>query len=386
MNCRRCGNALPNGTYLCPSCGENNTQVDINKGNLSVNDLMNINNQNTGPKLDFVNDDNNVGNNALNGYNNQNFQYDKGVFNKGKIKRNIKINPKVAVIVLIVVLFVGGMYLIFGEEFKRSDLNKEQILDPSTGKAIDPGDPSTDPTNPEYYKNPDNPDDPDDPDNPDDPENPDDPDESGSSGGSGGSSGSGNSEDNRKKTLEMNGLEFSVPYKYKSFVNSKTNFMYVNDGNAAINFTIVLGQFDYIIDDISTIVDKLNEKAKKTEDHNQDDIHFSISYDDEYRVSKYVFYLFDTGIKNQKLFLIRYNDNYYYQGLLQVAEGVELNLGLKLIKDVISTAKGLDDDSDVNEIYEFNPVVFIANNILNSSVFEEHEGGEEIEHDHDHDD
>ena len=335
MNCRRCGTILPNGVVVCPNCGQDNKQVDINQGNLSVNDLMNINKQNNGPQLDFVNEDKNVGNSALNNYNNNNnFQYNKEIFSSPFMKEKKKFNYKPFIILGIIILFFGGLYLIFGDEFKKSETenkkSREDIVESGTHN-VEPGDP-------------DDPEDPDDPDTPADPGDPDpkyDPnDPSTDPYNHGGSSGSG-LEEGRKEVIYKN-VKYTIPSSYSSRILEESNFLYINNGFNYALFTLDLGHFDYFIGNTSTIVDRMNSLS-------DEDSEFTVKFQDSTRIGNYIFYLFDFGIENSKIFLVKCNDNYYYQGVVYSTSG-SINDALKFIKDVFLTTDWIEDTIDEETI------------------------------------
>ena len=362
MNCRRCGTILPNGIVICPKCGENNKAVDINQGNLSVNDLMNINNNDNGVKLDFVNDNKNIGNDAFNSYNNDNnFQYDKSMFNNGKQRRGIKINPKVLIALGMVIAFCLGMYLIFENEFKKDNLEGPGVIESSGQKEIDPDDPSTDPTNPDYYKvgdpdDPENPDDPDEPDNPDNPDVPDEPDY----GGNGPAAPIDPKDDGSKKTVVYKDVEFEIPFRCISFVKNDVDMIYITNEILYIEFSISDGVLDDMVYDVNSMVNKMNEFSNNDYQEHKD--HYKgmeqdvFSYDKEQNVGKYTFYLFNTGDPYRKVFMVKFNDHYYYQGVLQISGNVTFVEGLKYIRDIIKTANDLGSKDEVEEdSYVYNP-------------------------------
>ena len=368
MNCRRCGSILPNGVIVCPNCGENNKSIDINQGNLSVNDLMNIKNQDNGVRLDFVNDDQNIGNSALNNYNNdQNFQYDKRMFDTGKRRARIRINPKYVMILGIIVFFIFGMYLIFGDEFKKMD--EDPIIDPSTGKAIDPDDPSTDPTDPSYYHPVDDDDDDEDDDDEDDDDDDDDDDDEddddpyGGNGGSGGGGGSGGEsgyddeeDDGSTKTVEFLNVEFEIPYRSTYYVMDKADMFFVASGKKYAVFTFAQGVIETFIVDTNDVVNKMQKKVIADYREHESTTDYRFSYEGEKQIGKYLFYIFGTGKQSEKVFFLKYNDHYYIEGLVQVEGNTNIDMVLKFVRDIIKTAKNSEDMDEVEEdYYEYTP-------------------------------
>ncbi|MBR6133160.1 MAG: hypothetical protein IKQ29_00425 [Bacilli bacterium] len=187
-------------------------------------------------------------------------------------------------------------------------------------------------------------------------------------GGNGGSGGGGNSgggsgyddeeDDGSTKTVEFLNFEFEIPYRSSYYEFEEAEMLLIVSGKKYVLLSFAQGVIDDFIYDTSDIVTKMQAKAEsdyKVHDYKAD---CRFSYEGEKQIGKYLFYIFDTGKNNQKFFLLKYNDHYYIQGMIQLDGSTNIDLGLKFVRDIIKSAKNLEDMEEVEEdIYSFYPHV-----------------------------
>jgi hypothetical protein len=122
-----------------------------------------------------------------------------------------------------------------------------------------------------------------------------------------------------------------------------------------------------MVSEINKIIDAKKRKGNTYVDE------LRASNDGEKRVKNSVFYLFNTGKDDKKVFLLKYNDYYYYQGAFQIKDDMTIDEGLRFIRKILTSSKELDDKSEVeDEIYYYNARLTLLD-LFELSVFNNEE-------------